>query len=113
MTNEEEADFSTFVIRHSTFVIAPRSPHVHRWRRPSRHRAIALDRLHSDADLREEQYAVVRPAIVARRDQSVSRSRPTQRTARRVRPRELSDQSRGHESAIPREFSPRALRGAG
>src|SRR5256714_6695361 len=115
MQNDEEEErtrgYVTFVIRHSSFVIAPRSSHVDRWRCPSCDRAVAFDRLHGDADFREEQYAMVRATVAPRRDQSVSRSRAAEGIARRFRPRQLSDQSRRDQSAVPREFASGAFGG--
>ena len=45
-----------------------RRPHVDRWRRADVDRARLFDRVHRDADFREKQHAVVRPAADPRGD---------------------------------------------
>src|SRR3954462_3680491 len=110
MTNDEEEKkargYIPFVIRHSSFVIAPWSAYVDRRRSPSRDRTFAFDRLHGAADFCEKQHAMVRPATPARGNLSVSGSCSAERAAGGVRPCELPDQSGGNESTVPRELAP-------
>src|ERR1700710_2177176 len=76
----------------SNFKNSSRRAHVDwRWG-ASRDRALLFDRIHRDANFREEQHAMVRAAAGARGDQGVPAACTTRADQRRLRPRQLPHQ---------------------
>src|SRR5436853_3965967 len=82
-----------------------RRAHVNCRRRAHCNRARLLDQVHRDSDVREEQHAMVRASAQTPGNSGVLRSRPTRRLVVDLCSRELSDQSRGRESAVPGKFN--------